>query len=132
MVKPISKPYSLCGDLSDDYRFEAAAIPAGLSHREAPWECDDRSVDVVNTSGSLWVRVFCDEQDTPIAVATFAADDEVVRCDTIDVNVEHRCRGIANALYHLAACLFEAPVVPSGNLLDGGEAFWRGRTSIVC
>lgn len=85
-----------------------------------------------NTSGSLWCRVHAGDTESVIAQATFAADGVAVRCDTIDVDAQHRCRGIANALYRFAACAFEAPVVPSDTVLDGGVAFWRGRTSIVC
>jgi hypothetical protein len=132
MVKAIQHLELRRGDFLDDYECEVAFIPLGLPFHEAPWESDDRSISVANTSGSLWFRIYPKGSETPIAIATFAADADVVRCDSINVDEAHRRRGIANHAFWLAACFFEAPVVPSSTQLSGGQLFWHGRTSITC
>jgi hypothetical protein len=132
MVKAIVEAVVLSGPLFDDYRIEVAQVPSGLSYLEAPWDCDDRSVKLPKSSGTLWFRVFVGDSETVIAHAVFAADNAVARCNSIDVDERHRRREIASHLYRCAACFFDAPVVPSGTTLPGGKLFWGSRTSIIC
>lgn len=131
MVKSIQHPEIRQGAFLEDYGCEIALIPQGFPYQQAPWDSDDRSISVPNTSGSLWFRVYPRSGQMPIAAATFAADAAVVRCDSIEVEELHRRRGIAKHAYLLAACIFEAPVVPSSTQLPGGLLFWRNRTSMT-
>lgn len=114
------------------YTTLAELLPPGFPYQESHWENDDRSLDVLNVSGSVWCRVFERGKEVQIAYAHFAADGNVVRCDDVHVDERHRKKGIATFLYRLAASLFEAPIVPSNRLLNDGERFWHGRTQIVC
>ena len=132
MVKAITEAAVWSGKLLGGYEFEVGLVPAGLPYQQAPWESDDRSIAVPNTSGSLWFRITPTGHETQVAIATFAADDAVVRCDTIDVELPHRRKGIADHVYRIAVCIFEAPVIPSGTQLPGGALFWQGRASIIC
>lgn len=116
----------------DGYEFQIAMLPPNFPYRDAPWEYDDRGINIPKNSGSLWFRICTVTDSAPVGQATFAADDTAVRCETITVDEDHRGKGIASHVYTCAACIFDAPVVPSGTLLDGGERFWRGRTSIEC
>ena len=132
-MKLIVPPEIRSGTLFDSYHFAVALVPPRLSYLKALWEeCDDRSIAVANSSGSLWFKVFQADVEPQIAHAIFAGDDQVVRCDDINVDEPHRGKGIGHSLYRCAACIFEAPVIPSSTMLDGGERFWRGRTSIEC
>ena len=107
MTKPITEASELSGDLLEGYHLEAALVPPAYPYHLARWESDDRSISVAKTMGSMWCRVHAGDPDSFIAIATFAADDVAVRCDTIDVDAAHRCKGIATALYKVAACTFE-------------------------
>lgn len=121
-----------CDKLDGLYFAVAELLPPEFPYTQSKWENDDRSLAVPKTSGSAWFRVFEVGSETQIAYAFFAADSEVVRCDDVHVDSQHRLKGIANFLYCLAACIFEAPVVPSDRLLEDGKMFWKGRTEIVC
>ena len=131
LVKPITAHDILEGDIPDTgYVVMVEQLPPNFPYWESAWENDDRAIDVVNTSGSVWCRVWESGKDVQIAYAIFAADADVVRCNDVHVDAGHRRRGIADYLYHLAACIFAASVVPSSRLLADGEKFWSGRTSI--
>lgn len=125
-MRRITESSMLRGNLTENFRVEIAQVPQGCDFRAAVWECDDRSICLPNTSGSLWMRVFELQSESPIAVATFAADDQVVRCDTIEVEDDYLRKGIATALYVKASCIFGAPVIPSDDLSEDGQSFWAG------
>lgn len=80
--------------------------------------------------GAIWFDVST-WQGGFVAQATFAADADAVRCDTITVNPAHRRKGVATSLYEIASEMFQGPVVPSDNQTAEAEAFWGGRTEIL-
>ncbi|WP_159983711.1 MULTISPECIES: hypothetical protein [unclassified Novosphingobium] len=131
-MSPIEMPEVVEVHLFNDFVAQIALVPPGLPFDEAPWECDDRSITSEKSSGSLWFKVFRGDDLTPVGIAVFAANDSEVQCDNIEIDCLYRCKGLAKELYRLAACIFDAPVVPSKTLLDGGEKFWENRTAIHC
>lgn len=125
-MRIITKSSIVQCNLTANFGVQIARVPKGYDFRSTFWECDDRSIQVANTSGSVWMKVFEPHNKSPIAWATFAADHQVVRCDTIEVEYQHRRKGIATALYVIASCIFEAPVIPSDDLSQDSRLFWAG------
>jgi len=133
VVKAITEQADWNGPiLNDAYNVDVECLPPNFPYTESRWEYDDREIAVPKSFGSMWCKVFEPANEIPVAHAVFAADDTAVRCDSVHVDAVHRRRGIADQLYQLAACLFDATVVPSDRLLDDGELFWEGRSEIVC
>ena len=119
-------------DIGDQYVATVTLVPAGVPASDAIREDhDDRSLHVPCSSGSVWCDVHMQDQGAFAANAVFGADDEVVRCDTIDVMQDHQRKGIARHVYEIASCVFGAPVVPSGILSEGAKKFWAGQASIM-
>lgn len=131
VTKVILKPEILRIGFLADYDCEIGFVPYHFPYQKAPWESDDRSVSVPKTSGSLWFRIYPTGTNSLVAQATFAADSCVVRCDSIEVAPPHRRKGIANQAYLLAACAFDAPVIPSGEQSELSRLFWQNRTFIL-
>lgn len=127
MVRLVQELRKWAVDLSGGYRCDCVEVPHGTDWYQTPWECDDRSIDVPKSSGSIWFRVFFDEDTTWIASAIFAADDEFARCDDVNVDPGHQRRGIATFLYALASIIFEARVIRSDSILKDGEKLWEGK-----
>jgi len=120
------------GEVLPGFLFKVVKIPPGLaSTHPARERCDDRSIHVPKSAGSVWIEVWTSTGASLAASATFAADAEAVRCDTVDVMPDYRRLGIATVLYRLASELFEAPVVPSETLSEDARLFWGRRTSIT-
>lgn len=117
--------------LLDDFVVTISRIPLGLETQNRIREAyDDRSIHVDNTTGSIWFHVEVRSTREVTAIAVFAADSLVVRCDTIEVMPKYRRRGVATALYRIASREFAAPVVPSGVLSSEASAFWGENTQI--
>lgn len=130
-MKKVFEVSGFKGELIAGYNFRGTLVPPNLpASHDVRQECDDRSIKVPSSSGSLWLWVEDINTASNIAVAVFGADDEVVRCDTIEVDPKHQRKGIASALYESASHLFKASVVPSSDRTDDAVAFWAGRTSI--
>lgn len=130
MLKRIAEVAARYEILAEVYTVEIVALPAGFPYQEAPWDFDDRSIEIPNKAGSLWLHVFIEDRSSIVAYAIFAGDDDVVRCSDIHVAEGHRRKGLATSLYQMAASFFEAPIVPSRMLLNDGALFWGKRTQI--
>ncbi|NKJ02656.1 GNAT family N-acetyltransferase [Novosphingobium sp. SG707] len=120
------------GQLLPGYTFEAVSIPTMQSHNFRGKDCDVASVIVPSSSGHLWIWVKDCTDHGLVAWAVFGANASNVQCCDICVHEDFRNRGIATALYQWAACLFEAPVVPSTMRSDLSKKFWKNRTAITC
>jgi GNAT superfamily N-acetyltransferase len=121
MVKAVVARTDMHGEILDGgYMVDIECLPPDFPYHLSRWEYGDRGIAVPKTSRSVWCKVFVAADEIPVAHAVFAADAAVVRCDDVHVDRDHRRRGIADQLYQLAACLFNAPVVPSDRLLDYG------------
>ncbi|WBO24320.1 hypothetical protein [Sphingomonas abietis] len=117
--------------LPQGYAAIVTLVPTGLDTQDPLRERhDDRSIDIDNTMGSVWIDVVDPENDAVVATAVFAADAQAVRCDTVDVMLPYREKGVATALYRIASRVFDAPVVPSGLLSDEAQLFWGVKTQI--
>ena len=131
MTTPIVELDRLEGPLRSGFKVVVVKVPPGLPLDHRCRELyDDRSVRVPCEAGTIWCTVQAPDGADGVACATFAADSESVRCDTIDVTPEYRRKGIANALYDLASSVFGAAVIPSDLLTDDGRRFWGTRTKI--
>ena len=105
-------------------------VPPGLpADHQARDGFDDQSIAVPREAGSVWFRVWV-PGDRFVAAATFAAGDQTVQCDGIDVEAIYRRQGIATALYELASSIFAAPVIPSATQTSDAKAFWGDRSEI--
>lgn len=133
MTTPILSAQQWNLEILDSYDATIVEMPFGLDPRNPLREhFDDRSVGVHHGMGSIRIIV-CDAGARAIvAIAVFGADAGVVRCDTIEVSSLYRRKGVAMALYQLASCIFEAPVVRSHILSPDAVLFWGNRTQIVC
>ena len=132
MTIPISKTHQWNIPVIRRYDAKITEVPYGLHARDTTRECfDDRSIGVAHDMGSIWIYVFEPETGALVANAVFGADNAVVRCDTIEVMLAYRGKGVAKALYQLASCIFEAPVVPSTILSPDAVKFWGKKTQIV-
>ena len=132
-MKKIESAQSLTGQLEarGEYDFHAALIPPHLEDRDAlRASYDDRSLHVPCGCGSIWFHVYERHGGAFVATAVFAADEDSVRCDTVDVMPDHRRKRIATALYQWASALFEAPVVPSMVLSEEAKLFWGDKDKI--
>jgi hypothetical protein len=131
MTKAITQVQRWSGPIDEVFELVAMEVPPGLA-RDDPHRSifDDRSIEVPKSHGSLWCDVQLKSDGSFVGKAVFAADDEVARCDTVDVMPEYRRRGLAAALYQLAADIFEVPVVPTDLRSDDAIAFWGERTEI--
>lgn len=114
------------------YRFAVTALPAatGTTH-PLGYDFDDRSIDVPNEWGSLWIRILDNAGNDLGGGATFAATERSVMCDTIDVPEEHRRKGIATSLYDLAEHVFGLVTEPSPILSEDAKAFWDKRRARI-
>lgn len=105
------------------YHVEAVSLPPHTATTHPiGFEHDDRSIEVPNELGSLWLVVTSTEGEIA-AQATFAATPSCILCDTIEVVDEHRRKGIATALYDFAELIFGGLTQPSGVLTDDAKAF---------
>lgn len=85
---------------------------------------DPRSIKVPKTAGSIHLLLETQDRKHTVATAVFAAVEDVVRCDSIDVMPDYRRQGVATGLYRLASRIFRAPVVPTDNQTEDAKAFW--------
>lgn len=119
------------GEVIPGYKFRCALVPCGLSTTHPARElCDDRSIAVPMSAGSLWCWVEDVSNSAAVAQAVFGADGSVIRCDTVNVDLAHRRKGIAWTLYVIASSLLKAPAVPSDLRSPDAVAFWAGRDFI--
>ena len=109
--------------------FCMSLVPKGLPEdHHIRQKYDDRSIQVPNENGSLWITVRRDDsQGASVAEAVFASTQRTVQCDTIEVHRDFRLLGIATKLYDLAEEVFDAPVVPSETLSEDAMQFWKKR-----
>lgn len=119
------------GVLMPGYDFSAVAIPFGETHAVRGNDVEADSLLVPSSSGQVCFAVTSRCGDDLLAWAGFGADDDHVRCVDVCVREDLRRRGIASALYRLAARVFDAPVVPSGNQVESSTAFWNGRSELI-
>lgn len=131
-MKPIVGIERWGGELVPGFTFDAISLPAGESIDEGMWNCAFESLMVPATNGHLHIRVTADTDGGTVALATFGAGRDVVQCCGVNVDEGFRGRKIALSMYHFAACLFEAPVVPASTRSTLSEQFWKNRTSIAC
>lgn len=118
-------------DQTEPYRVVLWRVPPGPREDARIAErFDEKSIDVPKSFGSIWFQLWTWEGGS-VAQATFAADADAVRCDTITVHPTYRLRGIATRLYEAASESFQGPVVPSENQTPDAVAFWRGRKQIL-
>ena len=86
MVTRIDIARTLNLDLDNGYKVEIAFIPAELPDDHPLRERHDaRSIAVPATAGSLWMPLFTAGDQHYVGAAIFAADDESVRCATVDI-----------------------------------------------
>ena len=131
-MKPIIAIGEWDGPLLPGFEFQAASIPAGESYDFGGRDCEIASVIVPSNSGHLWLWVTACADRGLVAWAVFGAGALNVKCCDIFVHEEFRKRGIAIAMYRWAACLFEAPVVPTDMRSELALEFWENRTTITC
>ncbi len=131
MPTPITTPeHSLYDHPEWPYIIHVSCIPLGLPRGDPLRQrFDDHTISVPNVNGSVWFTVE-DAATNVVAHATFACGPADVQCDTITVDPGHQRRMIATAIYHLAASIFAASVVPSANRTPAVVAFWGTRTQI--
>jgi GNAT superfamily N-acetyltransferase len=98
--------------------FAAVSIPGGHDYKFRGMDCDVDSMIVPCTSGHFWFWVYTCAERRLVAWAVFGAGSQFVQCCEIMVDEAFRQKGVATALYRRAACLFEAPVVPTTMLSD--------------
>lgn len=112
------------------YRAEAYCVPPCLpaTHRVRQ-RFDDRSIPLPKVLGSVWFEVW-EPGGGLVAQATFAGGAATVQCDGIDVDADHRRKGIATAVYNIASSIFAAPVVPAAVQTADAKVFWNGRSQI--
>jgi hypothetical protein len=131
-MPPIATPdtFELTTPDLPGYRFPCVVLPpnTGVSH-PLGHDHDDRGIEVPKDWGSLWVQILDEDGNYLGGAATFAASEKSVMCDTIDVPMKHRCKGIATYLYDLAEEVFGVPADPSTLLSPEAEAFWAKRRS---
>lgn len=114
------------------YQVTVTELPPGLSaSHPLTGILDSRSIKVPKTAGAIHLLVETRDHKQMIGVAVFAADEDVVRCDSIEVMPDYRRQGVATGLYRLASRIFRGPVVPSDELNENDKAFWGSRTEIV-
>jgi hypothetical protein len=131
-VKPITKleMYEI-DDPAEPYRVVMWCLPPGPPEDPRIGErFPEGSIEVPKSFGAIWFDVST-WQGGFVAQATFAADADAVRCDTITVNEAHRMKGVATQLYETASGVFQGPVIPSDNQTPDAVAFWGGRTQIL-
>lgn len=132
MSVPILSPDQLSVKLPQGYVATVTKIPLGLDTQHPMRDCfDDRSIAVANQMGAIWCHVEDHATGVLVATAVFAADAQVVRCDTVDVAKGYQKKGVATAIYKIASSIFAAPVVPSGNLSPDAKLFWGTKTQII-
>ena len=131
-MKPVLKVAEWGGPLVPGFTFEAVSIPTGQSYWSRGRDCDVASVIVPSDSGHLWLWVNACPDHALVAWAVFGAGASSVQCCDVQVDEEVRERRIATALYRLAACLFEAAVVPTAMRSALSVKFWDGRSAITC
>ena len=133
MTTPISTTQQWTLKVLERYDATITEVPFGLAPHDPVRESfDDRSNGVPHDMGSAWIEIRDPVKSELVATSVFGADAKVVRCYTVEVTLAYRRKGIATALYQLASCIFEAPVVPSDILSDDAAAFWGKQTEIVC
>ena len=116
---------------ADGYRIGVYVIPPETGDNHSfPENFDDRSIGVPKDHGSVWARVY-DEENNIVGNATLASDGNAVRCDSIDIDEQHRCKGLATTIYEAASHIFGCPVVPSDILSQEAKGFWGNRTQIT-
>jgi hypothetical protein len=133
MVKMIlaAKKAKIHLDLPEGFFAVVTVVPHGLTGGDV-WrhECDDRSVTVPKSHGTVSFEVFTIDSSQFVGQGVFAADHVAVQCDTIEVGIPFRRQGIGSWMYLQASKIFAAPVHPSANLSNVALAFWGGRKSI--
>jgi len=101
-------------DIVPGFLVEMAAVPPSLPlNHEARRLYDDRSIDVPNVNGSLWIWVRHPKIKGWVAQVVFVAGDKSVLCDNFHIDYRYRCMGVAATLCDFAADYFELPVHPS-------------------
>lgn len=132
MTTPISTTGQRHILILESYDATITEVPYGLDpHDPTREDFDDRSMAVPHDMGSIWIDVREYPKGALVALAAFGADATVVRCHNIEVMLAYRKKGVAKALYQLASCIFEAPVVPSAILSPDAVKFWGKQTQIV-
>ena len=107
------------------YQATVTELPPGVTHTHPLTDIlDPRAITVPNTAGAIHILIETQDRKHIVATAVFAADEDVVRCDSIDVMPDFRRQGVATGLYKLASRIFRAPVVPSDNQTEDAKAFW--------
>lgn len=128
MVLRIDVARTLIVNLDKAYQVEIAFVPPGLpDDHPLRGRYDDRSISVPASAGSLWMTLVTSEERHFAGAAIFAADEAIVRCDTIEIVGRFRRRGLASCLYELAAIFTKAPIAPGALLSADAIAFWRAR-----
>ena len=114
----------------DECRIVINAIPPATGDNHPfPENLDDRSIGVPKTHGSVWARVY-DQQNNIVGHATLASDGVAGRCDTIEIDKQHRRKGLATKIYKIASHVFGCPIVPSDTLTQDAKNFWGNQTHI--
>ena len=132
MTEPILSPAQFQEILPQGHIATVTRVPSGLDMQDAlRGSYDDRSIDVAKTMGSIWFYVKDGASDAMVATAVFAADELVVRCDTVEVKPAYQKSGVARAIYQIASREFVAPVVPSAVLSPDAVRFWGVKTQII-
>lgn len=131
-VKPITEVelYEI-DDPAKPYRVVMWCVPPGPPEDVRIGErFPEGSIEVPKSFGAIWFDVST-RQGGFVAQATFAADADAVRCDTITVSEAHRKKGVATSLYEIASDMFQGPVIPSDNQTSDAVGFCGGRTQIL-
>lgn len=126
-----AKKMTIPVDLPDGF-FAVVTLVEPELPSDSVWrhECDDRSVAVPKSHGTVSFEIFTTDSSEFVGHGVFAADHLAVQCDTIDVQIPFRRKGIASWMYLRASEVFAAPVHPSSILSHDALAFWGGRKAI--
>jgi len=123
--------FEIRAGLPDGFVAVVTAVPSGLPDNSI-WrqDLDDRSVSVPSSYGTVSFAVYTSDGKDLVGLGVFAADHTGVQCDSIDVQIPYRRRGVASWMYLRASEVFGAPVHPSPIRSDDALLFWGDREAI--
>lgn len=107
----------------------ATFVPPGLpSSHNLRAIFDDRTIAVLKSEGTLWLNGTV--RGHHIAHAYFGVGSTQICCDTVDVHLNYRRKGLATAMYDFAEDLVARPAVQSEVFLStDAPRFWDKRRS---
>lgn len=112
------------------YTFEVSSVPPRLATNSSlRADFDDRSIALPAELGSIWVRVYTEEDGLFVAHAVFAVGSESVICDDVQVNEAHQDQDMATSCYDIAGIVAGSEVQPSTIQTTDAKKFWQKRNA---